>query len=141
MSKIKFDIETIKIMSLFEAITRAKLKDCIINKEAGQITFVVEENEIGKAIGKNALNIKILEQKLNKRIKIVEFSKNIVQFARNLAYPLRLGDITFENSIMVINGQDVKTKGLLIGRNSQNLKSLTENMQRYYKDLKEIKVI
>jgi len=141
MSKIKFDLETIKIMSLFESITKSKLKDCISNKELGQLIFVVNENEIGKAIGKNAANIKLLEQKLKKRIKIVEFSKDIVQFARNMTYPLKLGKITFDNGLLLIEGNDVKTKGLLIGRNSQNLKNLTENIQRYYADLKEIKVI
>ena len=47
-----------KYMQLFENLTRAKLKDCI-NDEP--LIFIVEENEIGKAIGKGGSNISYVQ--------------------------------------------------------------------------------
>ena len=57
-----------KIMSLFETLTQAKLKDCIFDE---RIIFIVEENQIGKAIGKNGVNVRKIESALNKKVKIV----------------------------------------------------------------------
>ena len=119
MSKIKYDINLMKFMQLFENLTRAKLKDCISDEE--QLTFIVEENEIGKAIGKGGSNVRRLEGLLKKKIKIAEFNKDIKQFIRNFVMPLQVKEITEENNIITITGFDTKTKGLLIGRERKNL--------------------
>ena len=67
MSKIKYDSESMKLITLFESMTGAKVKDCIANDK---LVFVMEENEMGRAIGKNGINIKRLENKLKKKIKL-----------------------------------------------------------------------
>jgi len=45
-----------------------------------------------------------------------------------------------EMGIVTIAGPDSKTKGLLIGRNAQNLRNLEANVRRYF-EVKEIKVV
>ena len=124
-------------MKLFENITRAKLRDCISNE---QLIFVVEENEIGKAIGKNGSNVRRLEGMLNKKIKIVEFSPDVKQFIRNFVMPLQVNDITEEGGVINIAGPDTKTKGLLIGRDRKNLDNLKKIVSRYFK-VEDIKVV
>ena len=137
MSKIKYDITVMNYMKLFENITRAKLRDCISNE---QLIFVVEENEIGKAIGKNGSNVRRLEGMLNKKIKIVEFSPDVKQFIRNFVMPLQVNDITEEGGVINIAGPDTKTKGLLIGRDRKNLDNLKKIVSRYFK-VEDIKVV
>ena len=137
MSKIKYNIDLMKYMQLFENLTRAKLKDCIASE---QLIFIVEENEIGKAIGKKGSNVKRLEGLLNKKIKIVEFNPNIRQFIRNFVMPLQVKEITEENGIITIVGPDTKTKGLLIGRERKNLENLKDIVKRYFQ-IEDIKVI
>lgn len=127
-----------KFISLFETITQAKLKDVV--DEESRLLFVVEEGEIGKAIGKNGVNVKRLENVLNKRIRIVEFNNDLLQFVRNLIYPLAAREIKEENKIVTIAGQDGKTKGLLIGRNAQNLRAY-ENVAKRYFEIEGIKVV
>ena len=61
MSRIKYDSESMSLMALFESVTGAKVKDCIVNEK---VIFIIEENEMGKAIGKNGANIKMVESKL-----------------------------------------------------------------------------
>lgn len=127
-----------KFISLFETITGARLKD-VVNEE-GRLLFIVEEGEIGKAIGKSGVNAKRLENVLNKRIKVIEFNNDLLHFVRNLIYPLAVKEIKEENKIVTIFGQDGKTKGLLIGRDAQNLRAYENVVKRYF-EIDGIKVI
>lgn len=127
-----------KFISLFETITGARLKDAV--NEDGRLLFVVEEGEIGRAIGRNGVNVKRLENVLNKRIKIVEFNNDLLQFVRNLIYPLNAREIKEENKIVTITGPDTKTKGLLIGRDAQNLRAYEAVVKRYF-EIDEMKVV
>jgi len=136
VTKIKYDAEIMKLMALFESMTRAKLKDCILDE---RLLFIVEENEIGKAIGKKGSNIKRLENMLKKRIKVVEFSDDVIQFIKNLLYPLQTSGIENNDNIISIQA-DTKTKSLIIGRDQKNLKNLISIVKRFF-DIQEIKVI
>jgi len=136
VTKIKYDSEIMKLMTLFESMTRAKLKDCILNE---RLLFIVEGNEIGKAIGKKGSNIKRLENMLNKRIKVVEFSPDVLQFIKNLLYPLQTSGIENNDDVIAIQA-DTKTKSLIIGRNQQNLKNLISIVKRFF-DIESIKVV
>lgn len=131
MVRIKFDMAHIKYMTLFENITHTNPKDCIIDQN--MISFVVRPNQAGKAIGKKGMNVKRLETKLNKKIKIIEFDDDIVKFTQNLIYPFNKVQIEKVNEDLILTGQDVKTKGLLIGRNSQNLLKIEDTLRRYFK--------
>jgi N utilization substance protein A len=137
MNKIKYDINIMKYMQVFESLTRAKLKDCIVSE---YLIFIVEENEIGKAIGKQGSNVRRIEGLLNKKLKIVEFSPDVKVFIRNFIMPLQAKEITQDNNIVTIAGPDTKTKGLLIGRDRKNLETLKSVVKRYF-DIEDIKVI
>ena len=137
MNRIKYDINIMKYMQLFESMTRARLKDCIAGE---QLIFIVEENEIGKAIGKGGSNVRRLEGILKKKIKIVEFNADVKQFIRNFVLPLQIKDISEEEGVITITGFDTKTKGLLIGRERKNLDSLREIVRRYF-EIEDIRVV
>ena len=123
-------------MVLFEKVTRTPLKDCIIDEN--QITFIINNN-IAKTVGKNGSNVKLLENKLGKKIKIVKFDDNCIQFTQNILYHLKNIKIEKEENNIIITGPDTKTKALLIGRNSQNLRKLESIIKRFF-DIKEIKI-
>lgn len=120
-----------KYMALFEKIAHTSPKDCIVNQNI--ITFIVKSNQAGKAIGKKGINIKKLETKLNKKIKIVEFDEDVIKFTQNLIYPFNKVQIEEIDGNIILTGQDFKTKGLLIGRNSQNLLKIEDILRRYFK--------
>lgn len=137
MTKIKYDANLMKIIAIFESITGAKLKDCILNE---RLLFIVQGNEIGKAIGKRGINIKRLEDMLKKKIKVVEFNSDVLQFIKNLLYPLQTTNIENNDGSVAITGPDTKTKALIIGRDKQNLNNLIAIVKRYF-DVKDIKVV
>lgn len=130
MARIKFNPEHIKILNLFERVTRVPAKDCIIDEK--EIVFIVSEGYGSRAIGKKGQNAKKLEKILSKRIKIAELSEDITTFISNLCYPLKNIEIEQQDDNITIKGHDVKTKGLLIGRNSKNLKKLESMVKRYF---------
>jgi len=123
-------------MSVFESLTGAKLKDCMID---GSITFVVQENEMAKAIGKKGANIRKIESILKKKVKLIEFSENIIKFVRNLIYPAKVQDIIEEESIVIIQTPDTKTKGFVMGRDKAKLIAVNNIVKRYFEN-KEVKV-
>ena len=137
MAKIKYDSEMIKLMAFFESMTGAKVKDCISD---GKLIFIVEENSMGKAIGKNGANIKRLENALKRKIKLAEFSDDVLQFVRNLVYPADVAEIKNDNGLLTIKGRDTNTKAMLIGRDRQNINSISGIVKRFF-DIREIKVI
>jgi len=135
--KIKYDSDLMKIMSLFESMTGAKLKDAILNDG---LIFVVQENDMGKAIGKNGVNVKRLERMLKKRIRIIEFSDKLIEFVRNVVAPVRLRNISFEDGIVSLECNDTKSKGIIIGRDRKNINFLTSVLNRYF-EVSEVKVV
>ena len=127
-----------KYITLFETFTRAKVKDAVENQQT--LIFIVQEGEMGKAIGKGGATIKRLENTLKRKIKIVEFSDDVKEFIRHYIFPLKVNEIAQEEETITITGPDTKTKGLLIGRDSKNLNQLLYMVKRYFK-ISSIKVV
>lgn len=138
MEKIKYSVDLLRLMTLFESVTGAKLKDCFESND--RLMFIVEFGEIAKAIGKRGTNIERVKNIFKRPIRIVEFNSDLTEFIRNLVYPLKPMNITIEGDVVTIDGGDVKTKGLLIGRNASHLRNIEKIVQRYF-EIKEIKVI
>ena len=125
-------------ISLFENLTRSKVKDCIQTEEF--LVFIVNENEAAKAIGKQGANVRRLQDTFKKRIKIVEFSQDKLRFIKNFIAPLQAEDIKEENNVIFIKGKDNKTRGLLIGKNANNLEFLKSAVKRHF-EFEDIRVI
>lgn len=137
MNRMKFDSESMKLMAFFEANTGARVKDCIPNEK---LIFIIEENEMGKAIGRNGINIKKMERMLKRKIKLTEFSSDVLQFIRNLAHPVEISDAKIEDGIVTIRGRDTATRAMLIGRERSNINHLAGIVKRYF-DVREMKVV
>jgi NusA-like KH domain protein len=136
--KTVYDLDMIKIINLFEQVTHARVKEAFYMKEV--LTFIVFEGDKFKALGKNLSNLHKIEQMLQKKIKIVEFDKDITKFITNLIYPYRVESIIFNDKIVTITDSDTKTKGLIIGAKAQNLRTYESVVKKYF-DIEEIKVL
>ncbi|MEM2131565.1 MAG: NusA-like transcription termination signal-binding factor [Candidatus Woesearchaeota archaeon] len=134
MTKITYNAEILKLMTLFENITKTTLKDCFID-DNDLLTFVVHDVELGKAIGKQATNVKKIESMLKKKIRILGFNQNPMQFVKNLIYPISDLEITEKENTFFIKAKDLKTKTYLIGREQSNIKNLNNIFKKYFKDM------
>ena len=67
---IKLSANEIRYIALFENITGAMVKDCIIDDEHGKVTFVVKNGDMGLAIGKKGSNIKLASRLTKYKLEI-----------------------------------------------------------------------
>lgn len=135
------DNELIKLISYFEAKTKSRVRDAFYDQN-GKLTFMVEEGDLGKALGKGAKNLKELESKLNKPIRVTEWKTDKKDLIRSFVSPLEILSIDEQDDgIIVLRGKDERTRGLLIGKQARNLRNLEWMMRRYDHDIPEIKVI
>lgn len=126
---VKLDTTAIHHITLFEDITKAKVKDCIEQEE--KIIFVVNEGELGLAIGKESKNLKMLKSILNKNIDVIEYSDDAVQFIKNIFHNYKVREVRLseERTEVVIDPND---KARAIGKNGRNLKVAREIAQRHH---------
>ncbi len=136
MVRLKLDPECLGLSSVFERITRVRVKDCF--KDGKTIYFIVDPGDAGKAIGKGAVNIKKVQSVLGKRIRVVEYRDDVCSFIKNLIYPVSVEEIIEEDGLVVIKDNSYSTKSKLIGRDRKNLLVLNRAVQRFFN--KEVKV-
>src|SRR5271157_4988991 len=132
---IKFDEKTLDFMRLFTSATDIVVKDCVVDEEAGKIVFVVSKEEVGKAIGKNALNVKYLREKTGKEIDIIGWSSDPAEFLKNVFLPAHVNAIDLQErdgkKVAVIRAA-ANEKGILIGRNGRNINKAKVLARRHF---------
>jgi N utilization substance protein A len=126
-------------LNIFSTITKVDAKDCLVDKN-NLLTFIVKENDLGRAVGKRGFKVKMLEKAVNRKIKILEFNPDLVTFVRNVIYPLQAKNIEVSEGIVTIEAADLKNRGLLIGRAAHNLRNFETVVKRHF-EIKEIKVL
>ena len=137
MKKI-YDIKLMQWITLFENLSGVKVKDAFLRN--GNVNFIVEKGDLWRAVGKKGVNVKKVEGLIKKKIRITEFDDDICKFVKNLTYPIEIEKIELEDKIVKIYARGARTKGLLIGRESKNLKELKEILLRYF-DIDDVKVM
>ena len=105
---IKLTTDQIRLMSLFQNVTKTNAHDCIDDVKKDRIIFVVNEGNMGLAIGKNGSNIK---SKLVNEVKL-----NTMQ------------DGSLQATVIV----DQNKKGLVVGREGRNAEKARLLSKRYF---------
>lgn len=131
--EIKFDTETIRLITLFENLTGAPVKDCIVDNLTNTVYLIIEEGKVGIAIGKNGNKIKKVEELVGKNIKVFEFSENLETFVKNIIPQVTSIKTKNENGKKIVEiSVDKKDRPIVIGRDGKNLKIYKEILQRSY---------
>ncbi len=137
MARVKLDQETLGLSVVLEKITHARIKHCF--KENDVIYFVVAPGDLGKAVGKGGSMIQRVQAEIGKRVRVIEFRENVVDFVKNVIYPLSVEEIVEEGNAVLLKDPSKKTKGLLIGRDSKHLIFINKVVGRFFD--KEVKVV
>lgn len=127
---ITYNTETIGYINVFESITKTMVKYCFLQN--GDLIFIVNEGDAGKAIGRYGNNIQQISRMINKRIKVLEFNKDVIKFIGNLIYPINGNVYKSEENTISIQAKDTRDKAILIGRDRKNLKNLQNIVSKYF---------
>lgn len=134
--KLTLGTEEVRFINLFEMLTGAGAKDCIVDAENGRVIFVVSEGEIAQAIGKGGSNVHRVEMKMNKKVDVIEFSKDPLQFVRNLLHPLKPKNVYLAEKSTgekVINVEvERKDKGAMFSGGKRLYNRLKMLLNRYH---------
>lgn len=131
MSGLTFDTETLRLMNLFEKITHAGLKDCVVDTAGNCVYFVVDAGKAGIAIGRNGSNVRHVRDVIKKEVKIFEFSSDLETFVKNLIPQANeIKSSAGEKGTTVEIRADRGSKAIIIGRDGKNIKIFKELLQR-----------
>ena len=133
---IKFTSLEMRYIALFQSITGATVKDCIIDNELNRIIFVVKEGSIGMAIGKRGKNIHLLEKVTGKKHEVIEHSDNPAQFIKNALKPAKVDEVRItermDGKTIAVISVNPKDKGVAIGKNGRNAERIRFLAKRYF---------
>ncbi|HPR41986.1 MAG TPA: NusA-like transcription termination signal-binding factor [Candidatus Methanofastidiosa archaeon] len=132
--RLRLGADEIRYIGLFESITGATVKDCLVEENDDTIVFVVKEGEMGLAIGKKGANLAKVREMINKGIDIVEYSEDPTKFLENLMKPAKIINIKYADK----DGKKVasievskKDRGIAIGRSGKNIKRAKVLLKRH----------
>ncbi len=133
---IKITADEMRYIALFESVSGASVKDCIVDEEQGRVIFIVNPGQVGIAIGRGGRNIHQLEKMTGKKQEIVEYSEDPAQFIKNALKPavvkeVRVSERTDGKKIAVVTVAP-KDKGVAIGKNGKNAERLRFLSKRYF---------
>ena len=141
---IKIDRSSMELISLFNNISGAIIKDCLVFKSPENygeiIIFLVKKQDVGKAIGKNGEHVKDLMSKIQKKIDVIPFSENLeefIQFILNTTKnSIKVQNIEIKSSknqkktvIITVRPQD---RGKAIGKDGSMIKKIKELVLRHF---------
>lgn len=130
MATVTYDTENIRAMNLFESITGVEVRDVILKED--EAYFVVPDGKAGMAIGKGGKVVNKVQNKLDKDVKIYEYSDNLGKFLNNLVpADLRGVDIDDEGENKTVEiSVSRDNKGRVVGKNGNKIDSIREVLQR-----------
>jgi len=133
---IKLTAEEMRYISLFESVTGAVTRDCIIDDKVNRLIFVVRSGDMGLAIGRRGINVKRLQRMIGKTIEVVEHADTPENLIKNSLAPARVRAIKISKSpngkkiaYVTIEPQD---KGIAIGREGRNIARARILAKRYF---------
>ena len=140
---IKITADEMRYIALFESVSGASVKDCIIDEEQGRAIFIVNQGQVGVAIGRGGRNIHQLENMTGKKHEIIEYSEDPVQFIKNALKPAAVREVRVsertDGKKMAVVTVNPKDKGVAIGKNGKNAERLRFLAKRYF-DIQNVSI-
>jgi len=136
LPEIKLTPDEMRYIALFQDITGAVVKDCIVDNNENRIIFLVRPGDMGLAIGRNGINIKRIKKIIGKNIEVVEYSDKLEELAKNALAPARVRSVKVvprhDGKKVVYVDVDPRDKGIAIGKAGRNVARARLILKRYF---------
>ena len=140
---IKLTTDQIRLISLFQNVTKTTARDCLDDEKQDKIIFVVNEDKMGLAIGKGGSNIKSLQNILKRRVELIEYSDDPIKFLKNILNSKLVNEVKLDTkqdgSSQATVIVDQGNKGLVVGREGRNAERARLFAKRYF-DISSVQI-
>ena len=124
---------------MFNRVTRIRPNHCFIYNNS--LVFAVPRKLVMRAIGRDKINLKKLNQITNKKIKIVAIPngiEDIENFVSVIVYPTKFKAIEVKDDSVIINAGP-QSKASLIGRGKLRLEEMQNILGQYF-NIKKLRI-
>jgi len=134
------NMQTMRYINLLDKASRVKTSKCFIYNNT--IIFAVPAHLMSRAIGSNAENVRLIQDQLGKRIRIIREPTGIGsmnQFIQDIVTPVRFKSLEIKDKEAILTAGNAQNKAALFGRNKKRYEELDEIIQGLFAlDLKII---
>jgi transcription termination/antitermination protein NusA len=140
---IKLTSDQLGLISIFQNMSGATVRDCIVDDKGGRLIFIVNKGQMGLAIGKKGATIQNIERVVKKPIEVVEWSDDPAEMIRNALDPSAIQEVRLTDkldgtkSISVV--VDARRKGAVLGRGGKNAEKVRLIAKKYF-DISSVQI-
>jgi len=143
MPEIKLSSDELSLMSMFQGMTGATARDCVIDEKRNRVIFVIAKGQMGLAIGKDGASVKKIERTVRRPVEVVEWADDVEGLVRNslgakFVQEVRVSDrLDGTKGVVVI--VDSKKKGAVLGLGGKNAEKVRLLARRYF-DINNVQI-
>lgn len=136
MPEIKLTSDQLGLMSIFQNMSGATVRDCIVDDKLGRLIFIINKGQMGLAIGKKGATIQNIERVVKKPVEVVEWSDDPAEMIRNSLDPRFVGEVRISDRLDGTKGASVvvdpRKKGAVLGRGGRNAEKARLIAKKYF---------
>ena len=126
------NMQIMRYINLLNKISRVKTRKCFIYNNI--IIFAVPSRLVSKSIGPAGKNVKLIQEKLGKRIKVIKEAEGIgdvERFVEDIVEPVTFVSLEVKGDGVIITA-GIRSKAALLGRNKRRLAELSKIIEDYF---------
>lgn len=132
-------MQTMRYINLLSRVANVKTVKCFLYNNS--VVFAVSQKDISRAVGPAGRNIRVLQEQLGKKVKIIIEPRDIQEagrFIEDIVSPVGFVSIEVRDNEIVLTA-GVRNKAALLGRNKQRLEELKQIVEDNFG--KELKIV
>lgn len=122
---------------MFQGMTGAMARDCVIDEKRNRLIFVVAKGHMGLAIGKEGAAVKKIERAVRRPVEVVEWADDIDGLVKNALGARYVQEVRVSDRLDGTKGVvvivDQRKKGAVLGLGGKNAEKVRLLAKRYFK--------
>ncbi len=136
MPEIKITSEQLGLISIFQSMSGAAVRDCIVDEKGGRLIFIVNKGQMGLAIGKKGATIQNIERVIKKPVEAVEWDDDPAEMVKNALDPRAVQEVRITDKLDGTKSMSVivdpRRKGAVLGRGGKNAEKIRLIARKYF---------
>ncbi len=136
MPEIKLTSDQLSLMAMFQGMTGATAKDCVVDDKRNRVIFVIAKGQMGLAIGKEGASVKKIERAVRRPVEVVEWADDIESLVKNALGAKFVQEVRVSERLDGTKGVvvivDSRKKGAVLGLGGKNAEKVRLLARRYF---------